>query len=361
MNFVQEHCARCRERGRVTELERLPNEHQGNVNAPTPAPAPTPTPDNDLDRRFSELVREADVADALDEKRVDGSLPALLRAGLTAFAEEKGAAGGYSVDPPLGRNPSLHARLRQVVDVDTDDEVHWSFRAVLNQNAVAALYRLRAAMTASGLELPGQRRRLFILRNAPWSQGPKTRQALDGLRAHGGTGASLLEGRPKGVPGVAAAPRGAAEGTRRVAPGASPREQDDAARALASRARRAAWRPHIAWRRATVRGRPTVQGRISRGRPAVRGRHSAGGTPHRPGTPHDTEMWHGSGTPHCPTTLRRPGRSYRPTPLCRPGLPRHPGLLHHPPLPQRPRVRRRTREPTRTRFPSARRRLRADR
>ena len=193
MNFVQEHCARCRERGRVTELEQLPNEHQGNVNAPTPAPAPAPTPDPDLDRRFGELVREADVADALDEKRVDDSLPALLRAGLTAFAEENAETGTYSVDPPLGRNPSLHARLRQIVDVDTDDEVHWSFRAVLNDNAVAALHRLRAAMTASGIELPGGRRRLFILRNASWSRGPKTQQALDGLRAHGGTVVSLPE------------------------------------------------------------------------------------------------------------------------------------------------------------------------
>ena len=79
------------------------------------------------------------------------------------------------------------------MDVDTDDEVHWSFRAVLNDNAVAALHRLRAAMTASGLELPGERRRLCILRNASWSRGPKTRQALDGLMAHGGTVVDLPE------------------------------------------------------------------------------------------------------------------------------------------------------------------------
>ena len=209
INIVQDHCARCRDSGRVTELEQLPKESPG----PKPGtpegrsggdrPTPDPSPDSSghlasfdrdgLDRRFGELVREADVADALDEKSVDGSLPALLRAGLTAFAEENAAADGYSVDPPLGRNPSLHARLRQVVDPDTDDELHWSFRAVLNDNAVAALHRLRAAMTASGLALPGQRRRLFILRNASWSRGPKTQQALNGLRAHGGTVASLLE------------------------------------------------------------------------------------------------------------------------------------------------------------------------
>ncbi|MCY4076468.1 MAG: DUF87 domain-containing protein, partial [Acidobacteria bacterium] len=196
INIVQDHCARCRDNGRITELEQLGPPGGGR---PTPDPTPPPTPPPPvpphpgLDRRFSELVREADVADALDEKTVDGVLPALLRAGLTAFAEENATVGGFSVDPPLGRNPSLHARLRQVVDPDTDDELHWSFRAVLNHNAVAALHRLRAAMTASGLALPGRRRRLFILRNASWSQGPKTQQALAGLMAHGGTVAGLLE------------------------------------------------------------------------------------------------------------------------------------------------------------------------
>ena len=199
INIVQDHCARCRENGLVTELKQLPKEPEGQepgthdgrrgVDRPTPGPPP----DTGLDQRFRELVREADVADALDEKKVDGGLPALLRAGLTAFAEENAEAGGFSVDPPLGRNPSLHARLRQIVDPNTDDELHWSFRAVLNDNPVAALHRLRAALTASGLELPGERRRLFILRNASWSQGRKTQQALDGLRAHGGKVASLPE------------------------------------------------------------------------------------------------------------------------------------------------------------------------
>ena len=198
INIVQDHCARCRENGLVTELKQLPKEpgpepgtHEGRRGVDRPTP--DPLPDTGLDRRFRELVREADVADALDEKKVDGGLPALLRAGLTAFAKENAEAGGFSVDPPLGRNPSLHARLRQIVDPNTDDELHWSFRAVLNDNAVAALHRLRAALTASGLELPGERRRLFILRNASWSQGPKTQQALDGLRAHGGTVVSLPE------------------------------------------------------------------------------------------------------------------------------------------------------------------------
>ena len=199
INLVQEHCARCRERGHVTELEQLPNERQG----PQPRSngrrqgeelqPPPPTPGPELDRRFRQLVQEADVTGVLDEKKVDDGLPALLRAGLTAWAEENAGAGDFSVDPPPGRNPPLHARLRRIVDADTDDEVHSSFRAVLNDNAVAALHRLRAAVTASGLELSGERRRLFVLRNAAWSQGRKTRQALDAFEAHGGAVAKLRE------------------------------------------------------------------------------------------------------------------------------------------------------------------------
>ena len=190
INLVQDHCARCQERGLVTELKQLLAE-------PPPPPPPPPRPrsehDLDLDQRFSRLVQEANVAAALDEKKVDYGLPPLLRAGLTAWAKENAAAGDFSLDPPLGRNPSLHARLRRIVDANTDDEVHWSFRAVLNANAVAGLNRLRAAVTASGLELSGERRRLFILRNSAWSQGRKTQQVLDGLRAHGGTVVKLPE------------------------------------------------------------------------------------------------------------------------------------------------------------------------
>ena len=199
INLVQNHCAHCRERGRVTELEQLTTEHAGPEPLPNgrrrdedPQPPPPP-PGPELDRRFNQLVREADVSGVLDEKKVDGGLPALLRAGLTAWAQENAGACAFSVDPLPGRNPALHARLRRIVDADTDDEVHWSFRAVLNDNAVAALHRLRAAVTASGLDLSGERRRLFILRNAAWSQGRRTRQALDAFEAHGGAVVKLRE------------------------------------------------------------------------------------------------------------------------------------------------------------------------
>ena len=191
INLVQDHCARCRERGRVTELEQLLAERP--PPPPDPPPPHPPDPDPELDQRFSRLVQDANVAAALDEKTVDHGLPPLLRAGLTAWAKENAEAGDFSLDPPLGRNPALHARLRRIVDADTDDEVHWSFRAVLNASPVAGLHRLRAAVTASGIELSGERRKLLILRNSAWSRGGKTRQALDGLRAHGGAVVKLPE------------------------------------------------------------------------------------------------------------------------------------------------------------------------
>ncbi len=193
ITVVQDHCVRCRENGHVTELTQLPNEIKGPQPRGHRLDGDLPPIDSELDQRFSRLVQEANVADALDEKKVDYGLPPLLRAGLTAWTEENPAAGDFSVDPPLGRNPSLHARLRRIVDADSDDEVHSSFRAVLNANPVAALHRLRAAVTASGLELSGERRRLFVLRNAGWSEGRKTQQALDGLRAYGGTVLKLPE------------------------------------------------------------------------------------------------------------------------------------------------------------------------
>ena len=199
INLVQDHCAHCRENGRVTELEQLTNGHPGPEPLPNgrrggkdPQPPPPP-PGPELDRRFDQLVREVDVSGVLDDKKADAVLPALLRAGLAAWAEENAATGAFSVDPLPGRNPALHARLRRIVDANTDDEMHWSFRAVLNDNAVAALHRLRAAVTASGLELSGERRRLFILRNAAWSQGRKTRQVLDAFEAHGGVVVKLVE------------------------------------------------------------------------------------------------------------------------------------------------------------------------
>jgi hypothetical protein len=107
-------------------------------------------------------------------------MPALLAAGLTAWILERGEAGvGFSVDPPPGTHPALHARLRLILNDETDDQVHWCFRAVSDEHHFnSALSRLKKARVAAAAETTTGKRNLYMLRNAAWSQGQTTRTEL---------------------------------------------------------------------------------------------------------------------------------------------------------------------------------------
>jgi Helicase HerA, central domain len=102
---------------------------------------------------------------------------------IKAWIEENSDTTYFSVDALPGRKPSIHARLRQIIDAELEDEIHWSFRAVNQANPSSALTKLRSAIAASGL---GDRRALVILRNAEWSGGAKTRETLVEFAARGG-------------------------------------------------------------------------------------------------------------------------------------------------------------------------------
>jgi hypothetical protein len=82
---------------------------------------------------------------------------------------------------------SASCGLRQVVNLDSEEEIHWSLRAIVNGHHTAALTRLRTAITASGLGLARGKRNLTILRNRDWSTGRATQTALRELGTHGGT------------------------------------------------------------------------------------------------------------------------------------------------------------------------------
>jgi hypothetical protein len=179
--FIQE----CVAAGEVKELGRLVR-----VEERVPGDADVaPAPDRDLvglDRRFEELVSAADVAAAVDPQREDEVMPDLLAAGLTAWVAEQGTGHDYTIDPRPGAKPALHARLRQTLDEETDDEIHWAFRAIAADHAVAALSRIRKACSAAGLSPDVPKRKLFLLRRWEWSPGPKTRQELERFTASGG-------------------------------------------------------------------------------------------------------------------------------------------------------------------------------
>ncbi|WP_214411841.1 ATP-binding protein [Sphaerisporangium fuscum] len=181
---VDAHIQSCRVNGRVTELGTLAG------TAPVAGGddgAVAPQRLDALDARFAALRDAAEVADALAPASEDAVVPVLLAAGLTAWIMERGEAGqALTLDPPPSSKPSLHARLRRTLDESIGDEAHWAFRAIAAENAVAALHRLRTACLAAGLDAEAPQRRLFLLRNAPWGSGPRTREALAAFERAGG-------------------------------------------------------------------------------------------------------------------------------------------------------------------------------
>lgn len=139
-----------------------------------------------LDARFATL-RDAGAAPQIEQATEDVLMPPLLAAGLSAWVTEQGAHGAsFSVDPPPSAKPPLHARLRRTLDEATEDEAHWAFRAVTAGHAVSALNRIRKASLAAGLDAQVPKRRLFLLRNADWSKGARTREVIAAFERAGG-------------------------------------------------------------------------------------------------------------------------------------------------------------------------------
>ncbi|WP_322751155.1 MULTISPECIES: ATP-binding protein, partial [unclassified Frankia] len=190
---IDNHVQKCLANNEFSELENL-----GDESTPPPPivlpPIIDPNP-NPLDVRFDELRGNADITAALVAETEDSLVPRLLAAGLTAWIAERGGNGDtFSRDPLPGPKPALHARLRRTLDENTGDEIHWAFRAVTSDQATSALNRIRGACTMAGIDQGGGRRRLFLLRNAIWSNGARTREAIEAFTAAGGITLPLDDG-----------------------------------------------------------------------------------------------------------------------------------------------------------------------
>lgn len=180
------HVRHCLGTDTLIELTSLSTESEA-VERPAPAPDVDAGDLAALDARFVAYRRQAVAAVAFDPEGEDTTMPELLDAALRAWMVEAGDAGSdFRVDPPPGAKVTLHARLRQSLDADTDDEQHWAFRAIAASNAVAALNRIRSASDAAGLNATTDRRKLFLLRNSPWPSGKKTAEVIADFEAAGG-------------------------------------------------------------------------------------------------------------------------------------------------------------------------------
>ncbi|SCF49511.1 AAA-like domain-containing protein [Micromonospora matsumotoense] len=201
---VDRHIRACLIRGEVRELKHLgevPSEEELTSAPVLTVPA---VADDELARiedRFEELKRNADITSPLERDTEDSTFPALLAAGLQAWIAERGDGNQrFSIDAPPSSKPDLHARLRRDLDERsedererspdqsrTEDQVHWAFRAISDtHHGVAALHRIRRARTAAGLTSEVAKRKLFLLRNAEWSQSAKTQEVIEQLNRDGG-------------------------------------------------------------------------------------------------------------------------------------------------------------------------------
>ena len=178
------HVRECLKHGEIVELEHLGADDQPSWE--TQDSVGTASASAALDRRFAEYRRRAVPEAAVAHDGEDITMPELLSAALRAWITERDGESMFVSDPPPGTHVMLHARLRESLDSDTDDERHWAFRAIAAPNASAALSRVRKALTATGFSSGSDRRQLFLLRNAPWPSGKTTAAEIDAFHAAGG-------------------------------------------------------------------------------------------------------------------------------------------------------------------------------
>ncbi|WP_431729097.1 helicase HerA domain-containing protein [Verrucosispora sp. TAA-831] len=192
---IDAHVRACLSAGEVRELRHLlhptpdrPVVTTGSPSDRAPGAAGHADEFGKIDVRYAELVAGADPEPAVRQDSEDARVPELLKAGLTAWIAGQGpAVEAFSLDPiPAGGKPALHARLRHSLDEESEDEEHWSFRAICASHHIAALNRIRNAVTTAGLTEGVAKRRLFLLRSAAWSTGARTREVLEAFERAGG-------------------------------------------------------------------------------------------------------------------------------------------------------------------------------
>jgi uncharacterized protein DUF87 len=180
---VEKHLGECVATGTVSELLSLTGEEPTRAVQPTPAKAVNL---NALAESFDKLRAEADDLGPLDAASEDALMPALLGAGLRSLVKELGAdETRFLIETDFGRRAALHVRLRYVVDEASENEIHWSLRAIAADNARAAQTRMRNAAVEAGLANLVSRR-LILLRNTPYPSGAKTRAIKEDFEERGG-------------------------------------------------------------------------------------------------------------------------------------------------------------------------------
>lgn len=152
------------------------------------APQPSPPQHEEIDKAFARAIAAADTSLLLSESGED-AMRELFIATLELFARQLDLPDDTDVTvqrDPDQRRPSLHGRLSFVFHREDEREEHYCFRILEKSNPIAFQSRLKAAMTASGIDTSLKFRHLIVLRNGALPGGVKTKEVLDQFHQSGG-------------------------------------------------------------------------------------------------------------------------------------------------------------------------------
>ena len=175
------HRRRCLAEGRIAEL--------GSFDAKATVETP-PSPATGIEERFQQASTNASLADFLDPEKGEKLFPDLLLDSLRCYVLQTEVPDDVDLvveADPNRRRPALHARLRRIYRSDGDREEHHCFRAIAHANAIAFQSRLKAAVTAAGIDMALPFRHLFIIRRDAPPGGVKTQLLCEEFKKAGGT------------------------------------------------------------------------------------------------------------------------------------------------------------------------------
>lgn len=179
------HRNKCLAEKRITELSSFGDD----------TPPPPPPPLDQLDRDFAglreQLKEQSHATRALEEGNEDTILATLLQTAGECLIRENPTAdnvdGAVETGFPGGHSyPILHTRVRLIFRGEGDREQHLCLRALQRTNAKAYQTRIRAAMTASGIDRSLSFRRLIIVRTHEIPGGAVTQQLTKQFEQAGG-------------------------------------------------------------------------------------------------------------------------------------------------------------------------------
>jgi len=185
LKMCDDHRRKCLNEGRILELTNF---------GPAEGPGDKEPGDKklaELDSEFERYKSKAELNKLLDEKNEDALLAPVLQAACRCLLKEnplrENVDAVVDVDFGGGRNYSpLHSRIRLIHRDQDDMEKHYSLRAIQKNHAIAFQARLKAAMTASGIDRKLSFRRLVIVRSGEPPSGAKTKALVEKFEKAGG-------------------------------------------------------------------------------------------------------------------------------------------------------------------------------